>query len=325
MAPHLTADPTTDQRLAELLDADVAFDARTRRGLSNHLPMELVALRRMGATVERMEDAFDGFAHHAVPRRDPGALAALRDQVVEHGIDTTVRVQLATLADSPTSEWFHSMIRLAYALDVAHPGQVAGSLASWAERRQPLPGRPPRPGDRSVAQAFAAVAGVAPADGAGRDLVALAGLPGFAHALDGVAVAGDLGSAAALLDDVAATVLAAHVAQNDFGTLHMVTGTQAARVVSARLDHDEAGRFAGRVAQAMAAAHLAVGAPTLPTPAALDRLRDHPTPGWEDIAVAAVATPDVHVTKLAYSCTVEHTRTGDPLYRWVAARAAGLA
>ena len=61
-----------------------------------------------------------------------------------------------------------------------------------------------------------------------------------------------------------------------------------------------------------------------PSPEELDGLRRVELPAWEDVRAAAVASPDVHVTKLVYSCRTEQAATGDPLYAWLAARAVEL-
>jgi hypothetical protein len=42
------------------------------------------------------------------------------------------------------------------------------------------------------------------------------------------------------------------------------------------------------------------------------------------VRLAAVASPDVHTTKLVYTCRTEQAATGDRLYAWLGARAVGL-
>ena len=60
------------------------------------------------------------------------------------------------------------------------------------------------------------------------------------------------------------------------------------------------------------------------TEAELDELRAVPLPAWDEVRAAAVASPDVHTTKLVYSCRAELAATGDPIYSWLAAREVGL-
>ena len=75
------------------------------------------------------------------------------------------------------------------------------------------------------------------------------------------------------LDDVSSFALAAHLAADDFITLHLVTGARAARAVSQLLDDDTARRLAAHMVPVMAIAYAAVGAPPLLDAAELDALR----------------------------------------------------
>ncbi len=126
------------------------------------------------------------------------------------------------------------------------------------------------------------------------------------------------------LDDLASAVAAAHVRGQSFGTLHLVTGAQAARTVAARLEPATRRRLAERTVHAAAVAYLAAGRSALPTDDELLRLRAGALPSWDAVASAAVLSPDVHVTKLVNSCRIEHERTGDRLYSWLAAHAVDL-
>jgi hypothetical protein len=76
--------------------------------------------------------------------------------------------------------------------------------------------------------------------------------------------------------------------------------------------------------QAVAAGYVAAGAPPIPADAELEERRGADVPAWDEVRAAAVASPDVHVTKLVYTCRLERATTGDPLYSWLAAREVGL-
>jgi hypothetical protein len=60
------------------------------------------------------------------------------------------------------------------------------------------------------------------------------------------------------------------------------------------------------------------------SPDAADALRRSSLPTREHIAERAITDRDPHVIKLANVALVEETRTGDPLYRYSAARVVGL-
>ena len=74
----------------------------------------------------------------------------------------------------------------------------------------------------------------------------------------------------------------------------------------------------------MAIAYAAVGAPPLLSPDAVEAVRRSALPTREHIAERAINDRDPHVIKLANVGLAEETRTGDPLYRYAAARAVGL-
>lgn len=52
-------DPRARERLAQLLDAELAFDPRARGGFVNHTAMALVAAWRLGADADELERWFD--------------------------------------------------------------------------------------------------------------------------------------------------------------------------------------------------------------------------------------------------------------------------
>ncbi len=134
--------------LLDALDRQTRYDARTRQGLSNHLSMELVALDAMGADPARLEEMVERWTGPMLDeRRDTTIFDAYRAEIAADGIEATVSEHLPRLIEAPSSEWFHSMIRLAYALDAGHDGQVASALTDWTNYERLLPGEPPEGGD----------------------------------------------------------------------------------------------------------------------------------------------------------------------------------
>jgi len=303
-----------------LLNEELAFSPSFQRYYSNHLAMALVALDQMGAPPESLRSVFDAHARGEFePRDDTEVLDQRRQEVARDGMAATVRTRAAALVSGPSSQLFHPVIRLAYALDVGHEGQVAAALLDWERRHEVLPVPEPVPGSRRLPDVAAHLAG----QPAGTwehtfDLDGIARRPEMQEALTGVAFDEHT------LDDISSFALAAHVAADDFITLHLVTGARAVRAVSAWLDDDVALSLASHTLPAMAVAYAAVGAPPLRTPAELDALRQTPLPPRDDIAERAIHDRDPHVIKLANVALVEEERTSDPLYRYVAARVVGL-
>src|SRR5690606_29034338 len=131
------------------------------------------------------------------------------------------------LVGAPASQLFHPMIRLAYALDVGHEGQVAAALLDWERRSHALPVPDPTPGDRRLVDVAADLSrrpsGTWPHT---FDLDRISRRPELAAALTGVALDEQT------LDDVSELALDAHLAADDFITLHLMTGARALRAVS---------------------------------------------------------------------------------------------
>ncbi|HWL41900.1 MAG TPA: hypothetical protein VNQ73_03070 [Ilumatobacter sp.] len=319
MATHATlptVSPGASPTLSMLLDDELAFSPSFLGRYSNHLAMALVALEQLGAGPDVLVATFDAHARGEHERRDDRpALDALIAGVARDGIAATVQARAAGLVDAPATALFHPLIRLAYALDVGHVGQVAAALLDWERRRHVLPLPPPVTGQRRLADVAAELAahpaGTWPAS---FDLDGLARRPELRVALRGVALDEHT------LDDVSGFAIAAHVAADEFVTLHLVTGARAVRTLSEWLDADTAARLAGHTVGAMAVGYAAVGAPRLLDDAELAALRSVRLPAAEEIAERAVADHDPHVIKLANVALVEEQRTSDPLYRFAAAR-----
>lgn len=319
-----TTTPRTSTRasatLSGLLDDELAFSPSFRRHYSSHLAMQLVALHRLGAPPATLHSAFAAHANgDPEPRTDWDALTERRHEVAGDGIAATVRARTPALVDAPGSQLFHPVIRLAYALDVGHEGQVAAALLDWETRRHVLPVPTPSPGDRRLADIAAELA--AHPTGTWHhsfDLDGIALRPEMRDALAGVALDEHT------LDDVSAFAIAAHTVADDFITLHLVTGARAIRVVSEWLSDDVAAHLAAHALPVMAVAYAAVGAPPLLGQTELDALRLGRLPSRERIAERAIGDGDPHVIKLADVALAEEERTSDPLYRVAAGRIVGL-
>ena len=71
-------------------------------------------------------------------------------EVARDGIAATVQARVPALVTCPASQLFHPVIRLGYALDVGHEGQVAAALLDWERRRHVLPTPDTAPGSRRL-------------------------------------------------------------------------------------------------------------------------------------------------------------------------------
>jgi len=311
--------PRTPSML-ELLDAELAFSPSLMGHFSNHLAMALVALHQLGAPPTVLRSVFDAHAAGEPELRDDWDVLETRlQEVARDGIAATVRARVPELVTHPASQLFHPVIRLGYALDVGHEGQVAAALLDWERRRHVLATPETAAGSRRLSDVADDLARRPPGSWNHTfDLDSIARHPDLREALTGVALDDRT------LDDVSSFAIAAHTAADDFITLHLVTGARAVRTVSDWVDADTARQLAANTVPAMAIAYAAAGAPHLLSPDELDALRHSPLPPRDDIAELAIRDRDPHVIKLANVALAEETRTGDPLYRYSAARAVGL-
>lgn len=325
---HTATPARGDATLTEVLDAELRFSPSIHGVYSNHLAMELVALHQLHAEPDVLQHVFDDHGRHgSEPRDDVADLEAVRRQVVGGGIVDTVRSWIPRLAHAPSTALFHPAIRLAYALDVGHGGQVAAALLDWQRRLQPLPRADElktRRNDRGGPSRRLADVAAELTWAAGGRWARTFDLDGVARRPEVVDAMRDLTLDEHTLDDVSSFALAAHVAADDFLTLHLVTGARAVRAIAAVVDADTAQVLVVHTARAMAVVHAAIGAPALLDEDALARRRGSGLPSDEAIAAAAIADLDPHVVKLANVAIVEAARSGDPLYRYVAARVVGL-
>ena len=154
--------------LAALLTDGARHAPEFGGGLSNHLPMALLALQRLGADDARLSAWHDRYAARlepappaqAWPAGDPwpgrlgdlSAWSAYRDlfgQWIGHegGADVLTQV-LPVLMPGCGAAAFHGPIRVAYAARSGHAGELADGLAYWACRFLPLGALPTQPGAR---------------------------------------------------------------------------------------------------------------------------------------------------------------------------------
>lgn len=315
--PHGDRDTTT----RALLDGALTFDPITRHGLSDHLPMALGALDGLGAPAKRLSDFFNFYAQMLVPVREEVAATRARYErgFERDGVDATLRAHLPRLLPGIGSAAFHGVIRLAYAIEANHVGQLAAALAYWDEVFEPLSDEIPREEDADPTALLRTLRGspslrVQTFEGSNisSKMAEAATLREFANA-GGIAVADDT------LGRLAAAARALYAATGDFVALHAITGTHATRVVSTFLDVDDRSRAVRYLYQAVAAAYVIIGTPPIEVASF-----EH-APSWDTIAIAARASNDEHVIKIAYSAREEAATWGDDeVYRACAARAASL-
>jgi hypothetical protein len=328
----------TELTLDELLDANARFDLGAR-GTTNHCPMALVALARMGASPDRLRAFFDMWEREyalqapavetVISRSEwphylgqPAAFGALRvaflDWISDEGPLPVIVSVLEQVPFAPATGAFHALIRLAYAVEAAHHGEMASGLAALISSH--LPVAVPFRGngaaetvDAAFIQVARAVSGDIVAGGSITSrLRAVANDERFRRAIPAPP------PGTALLDDIAKAAIVAYWRTSDFTVLHTVTATHAARTLFAQLPESLVAQLLPDFWIALCAAYATVRKP-------LDVVGAVPNvdAAWDDICRLAVASNDDHVIKMTYTCLCENRREPSPLYLASAARLVG--
>lgn len=318
-------------------------------GLSNHCSMTLIALERMGATPERVKSFALAYLSRMEPAGTPGDaidagnwrqrlgdesayldyLGFFRREVGRLNARAALRAYLPELASGLGAAAFHPVIRTAYGVIADDSEEIAVGLAYWASRYLALPERADMPEELPFA----------PSDDPLLILQKTRSWPGLEFEPDADALidremlkAADttlfpLLAASLQVDDLTIdrlrqTAALLFLGANDFNSLHALTGLHAARVLSDFAVDRRA--FAREVWRALLALYLSLDRPEVPSPAAAAELTAEDLPDWNAILPVAVADDDEHVIKLVFSCLAESRAGGGRLYRYLAARKAGL-
>jgi len=337
----LVVSQIVSQVLQELLDEELGADPTTVRGLTNHLPMALVAKQGLGADADELIRFAAAYAGRITVLDEPsthldentwrsaignyGAAADLRNyfvrRVADEGIDETLQKHLPALIAGISGTAFHGVIRLAYAIEVSSPSRVAAGLAYLAEVGSPL--RALVPGAAGAQDPMAILAALSKSQEFST--------PPKSKSIDEamrVVANNDLFDAA-----IASLVVTEHTDQvlaqaalhlyastDDFTALHGVTGMEAINSIRPWIDDNELlSRFAF---QALAAAYLSIGAPRLWSRDQLDEFVGTNERDKKEVTSIAAYSTDEHVSKLVYTAQRSWAKTNEPLYLAVAARKA---
>lgn len=323
-------DAGTGTVLRAWLDRGAGFDAEYDHGLSNHLPMALMALQRLGAKEARMQ----AFAQNCAARLRPapaaaewpagdpwtsrlgngGAWAAYRQLFAQwlqlEDAGDVLAVVLPRLMPGCAGAAFHGLIRTAYAVQAAHLQELADALAHWACVYQPVlaaqvpEAENPQERDPAAVLRRLPVAG-APVPGRliSNRVAVVAALPGFAAAASKLQIDSNT------LERLARGAAELYARSGNFTVLHMLTSTHALRVLLPHFDEPEAA--VRSYWPAFAAAWAASGA------------RDRgqaPLLPWARIAATAIASDDDHAAKLADTCREQEWAYGGAVWRRAASR-----
>jgi hypothetical protein len=309
--------PATDALLNELLDWGVRYEPEYSRGLSNHLPMSLIALQRLGASAERLQAYCSSYAARlrlapvpaegrarpgaAVPTRrfgDVGAFPELRryflDELAEHGVARVLSRALPVLIPGIGAAAFHGQIRTAYGIEAGHHGEIASGLGYWAARYLRLRDTLPAQGPLEAPVWLAAIASEFNdwQAGAGlifEDMQAVALSPRLQDRLVGLKLDG------ATLEQLTRFAVEKFVATRNFTVLHLITSAHALGVLLPYCDEPEVALhwYAVAFATALAAVHSSLHSDA----------GEVAVLSWSEIISRALRSDDDHDVKLVYTCS----------------------
>lgn len=332
-----------DQVLDEALDRLSRTGPEWRGGLSNHGPMAVEALVRLGCA-DQVEPWLDGYLPKLDERPRAAALiteAGWRDALGDYRrVGDWLAYFTDQLAEAPwrdvLARWWprllpgvvagatHGVIRTSQAVraladdeaNVQRKGELASGLAYWAARYVELPSTVAR-GNRTTVEALAAMPVVEVPD---KDLIVdelapVAGSAEFFETVGSLRPPQDVDAAFGELTRTFADVYV-HVGRNrPIALVHAVTAPTAVRSILPYLPESLWRPSHDALWQVGAALYTAFGH---------GKPRDvEPVGPGQDPQVtieAAVASRDEHAIKLAEACLREHGGNADPIYLHAAGR-----
>ena len=328
----LSTSPADSRALRALLTDAARFDAEYGGGLSNHLPMALTALARLGADDERLAQFAQRYSQRLNPAAppepwsaeqpwrerfgDPQAWPTYRtlfcQWIAYEGAPQVLAQVLPPLMQGVAAAAFHGAIRVAYALAAEHAGELADALAYWACRWFSC-GTPRDDGsEREPARVLARLdfaRELAP-----QPLIAQAIAAAAAHARFDAALAPLHVNLRTTLPRLAQIAAERYAAGADLTVLHLVTSAHAVAELLPWIDEPQRLPALAFYARAAAAAW------------ATCKPRDTPLPPlavlpWSEIVARAIASDDDHVVKLVDSCRAHERASGGAAWAAAASRA----
>ena len=297
--------------LDSLLSRQLTFKATYRQKLSNHLPMALTALSKLGADENTLDAFYDFYSPHLVERgaaerlgdfdsalgkEHSGRFDFFREQIFLRGQSTVLRTFVPTLNKGVAAAAFHGVIRTAYALLAKHDGELASALDAWSEAHWTHKSDSKIDIFESASALCEASLDKPDAPLIDERIQMVLANPKFQEAL----VKSERTPKTKKLLDFA--LRAYHASGGHFTALHMVTGVHAFVIVDEALQNEGLFLDATPCVNALLAAYVTIGAPNI------DVEIPEPSYSFDDIKTEALNSKDDHTIKFVYSCIDLHER-----------------
>jgi hypothetical protein len=310
------------------------WDAEYGPSLSNHLPMALAALARLGASDERLTEFARRYAKRLQPappvepwpagqawqaalgrpRAWPAYRRLWRGRLQGEGADAVLEQALPTLMQGVGAAAFHGPLRAAYALATGAGDELADALAYWSCRWFACGAAD---GQGSNADTAAVLALLDFGDDMPRQpLIAEQMAQAAAHPRFAPAIVRWRVDAHTTLARLAILAAERYVAHAGFTALHLVTSAHAVGALLPRLALADRLTALRHYAAAAAAAWATLpGSDRNAAPQHLDVLP------WTEIAARAIESDDEHVIKLVDACRELEKSLGGGIWSHAASRA----
>lgn len=300
------------------------YSADYATGLSSHLPMNLYALHRLGASDEQIQGFYQNYIKRLRPR-DPVTIDItaenfqsnlsqrkyneelfqfFKKEQAQLSTEAFLEKYLAQFMPGVGTGAFHPLIRLAYGIEMGHAGEVAEAFAAWGLRYTPILedfGEPT--GSFAECREAVATIEVDKEDIAARSIFARAG-----NVITHASFRRDMRLPVDIsIPQLADTALKIYLAKPTFAHLHLVTSCHALRVVDGVVPLPK--EWLRYYWLAMWAVYVSEGSKGLTPPTA-----QSPAASWEQLAAEACTSLDDHTNKLVYSCMEEAKAYGGDDY-----------
>lgn len=319
---------TLTKKCQSLIEEGYSYSVSYANGLSNHLPMALIALDRMNAEEGDLQHFLDNYIKRLEPLPEntnfkkivsieehlgnqtyfSAYLDFFKDEISSKGTLQVVEESIPLLIKSPSPCAFHCLIRTSYAISSGISHEIAMALAYWASefitfKTKIIIEKKDNLGELENLSLKFHNHNFAP----GNISVRMMEVDNLLSESKG-----HITFPKYSLSSIAEVVLNLYAQTENFTLLHAVTATHAFRTLLPYInDKDMALQY---LWQGIVLAFLSTGIP-LPS---LSSVYEDPQITWEEIFRKAVKSMDVHTIKLVYTSWEEWKEYDNDLYIQIA-------
>jgi len=293
-------------------------------GLSNHLPMALIALYRLGASIEELNRFFNAYLPNLRPLTEADNTITpenfkkylgthcdnsawihfFQEEVEERGLAETLNEYLPKLMPGVAAAAMHPMIRLGYALDIGSEEEAIHALGAWGYSYIPLAVVVEPKGQLTPEEVFLVIQGSpdlasqpTPDGLITGQLIECSARPSFQE------VVCQANPEAFHLGEFARLARLFYLASDgDFTALHCVTSLHAYRNLLPYICEKEATRWLWPI---LCAAYISRGTPRLLP------VEKSEGSSWDQVISSCISSNDDHAIKLAYTSLSESKYHGE--------------